>query len=71
MTTIWRSVDNQCLSCKQPVGKMTVRGSKIAVEKYFDNWGCWRKIPGKSEMQVMCCHCQKEENRRQRKSKKQ
>ena len=69
MSTYWRSVNNKCIICNESVGKMSIKEGKIIVDEYYDNWGCWKKIPNRSDMQVMCCVCQKKINKEERKRK--
>jgi hypothetical protein len=69
MTTFWRDVDNKCIICKEVVAKISLKAGKIVVEKYYDKWGGWHKVQKKSEMQVMCCACQKREQKKRNKTK--
>jgi hypothetical protein len=67
MSSYWRKVDSKCVVCRSAVGKIVIKSGKIVVEEYFDNWGCWKKVPQQSEMQVLCRVCQKQTGKQQRK----
>ncbi len=70
MSTVWRKVDNKCAFCSKPVAKISIKSGKIVVEEYSDSWGCWQKIPNKSEMKVLCSTCQKKQNKLARREKR-
>ncbi len=59
MTTTWKRVDGKCAYCRQSVAKIGIKSGKLVVDEYYAAWGCWQKVPGKSEMQVVCSVCQK------------
>lgn len=67
MSTSWRKVDCKCVVCRAAVGKIVIKAGKIVVEEYNVNWGCWKKVPQQSEMQVLCRSCQKKVGKQQRK----
>jgi len=62
---VWREVDSNCAECGASVGKMEIVDGRIAVREYGENWGTWRKVPGKAEMQVVCRECQRRLDRRE------
>ncbi len=54
----WKSLNESCYCCSARVGKMAIKEGKIVVQNYSENWGTWVHIPGKAQMETLCCDCQ-------------
>ena len=54
MSTIWQSVNDHCMHCKEAVGNFFIKDGKIVTDEIYDNWGCWQQVKKKSKMHVLC-----------------
>ena len=71
MSTIWQSVNDHCMHCKEAVGNFFIKDGKIVMDEIYDNWGCWQQVKGESKMNVLCRICQKKQNKFLKKQRKE
>ena len=58
MSTIWQSVNDHCMHCKEQ-SEIFIKDGKIVMDEIYDNWGCWQQVKGKSKMNVLLLYMSK------------